>query len=268
MQSTPTEAAATQFAEQQVAFERARRKLTAARAAVGSSASVPKTQPHNAVELFFRRVNAPLKHCMLSELVLSDDLQPAPRRSLPDRLARAQRADRPADPRLIEYWTDLTRDDLGRPNRWHFVPSGFRQSVIADDLVLVSFKLKRTPHRPTRDWTVIGLCFVPGVVLATYAAMYVHALLFVAVLLLISHGPTEFLRYKDKKDSQEFTVRKLLIRSGGQWLLFCADWEAYEEADLSWLDLTTEEASHVARGSQRESVSPTHAPRAGPCDSR
>lgn len=250
MQSTPTEAAAAQVAEQQAAFERARRKLTAARAGVGSSASVTKTQPHNAVELFFRRVNAPLKHSMLSEFVLADDLQPAPRRSLPDRLATTQRADRPADPGLIDYWTDLTRDELGRPNRWHFAPSGFRQSVVADDLVLVSFKLKRTPHRPARDWTVIGLCFVPGVVLATYVAMYVHTLLFVVALLLVSHGPTEFLRYMDARQSQEFTVRKLLIRSGGQWLLFCADWEAYEEADLSWLDPTPSAEIASARGSR------------------
>jgi hypothetical protein len=31
-------------------------------------------------------------------------------------------------------------------------------------------------------------------------------------------------------------VRKLLVRQGDDWKLFCGDWEAWEEADLSWLD--------------------------------
>jgi hypothetical protein len=44
-----------------------------------------------------------------------------------------------------------------------------------------------------------------------------------------------------KRSLGEYRVRKLLVRSGRQWRLFCGEWEGHEEADLSWLDHPSEQ---------------------------
>lgn len=246
MQPTPTEAAQQEFDQQRAAFERARQKLAAARSC--RSETPAKVQPFNTVERFFRLVNKPMKHSKLAELVLSEDLKPSPRRSIPLELAGAMPADLDADPGLIDYWTNLTRDKAGRPNRWHFEPTDFKQSKIADDLVFVSFRLRRTPNRPTRDLVVAGLAIVPATVVCSYLALYVHTLLFALALALFSQLPFTFLRRLDEKASRAFNVRKLLVRFGEGWRLFCGDWEAYEEADLSWLDSMPPQNEPQARG--------------------
>lgn len=166
----------------------------------------------------------------LSQFVIQADLDGAPRR--PPSLVRD--VQRPAlfdGITLNRYWKDLLKPE----RKWRYLVKieDVVLSELEPDLKLASVKLRLTKFRRLSSdlWL---FAFVPLMVVADdikaqgwwwfWGAIGVVLLGWIASVFIVN------------RKNQVYRVRKLLVRCGEQWRLFCADWEGYEERDLSWLD--------------------------------
>ncbi|MCA8916791.1 MAG: hypothetical protein KDB90_15465 [Planctomycetes bacterium] len=128
------------------------------------------------------------------------------------------------------YWTNLRR--LSPRHRQLIAVEKVSLSQVEPDLYLASVKLRVTRVRKQLFVLSYLVILIPVLFneLQAYgwwiylAAFGAAGLAWLGLLRLLSRG-TEVHR-----------VRKLLVRCGKDWRFFCADWEAWEEHDLSWLD--------------------------------
>ncbi len=212
---------------------------------------ISASEPDRAIIEFYKRVNHPLRHSQLQELVVSADSVPSPRRVPPTRLTESLAISTDWNPDLIDYWTTFTRNAKGLANTRHFQPRNISKCQVAPDLVLATFDLKRTTVLGSTSTVFIMAAFgvalgIPIALLGVWIGQVTDELI----------GPASIAvgfsyRWWIERRAETFKVRKLLIRCGDGWRLFCGDWEAYEEADLSWLD---------AMPHQEEAATPTPNP--------
>jgi hypothetical protein len=173
----------------------------------------------------------------LEDFVTSQDFDDSQRRETPFGLkATVPRITNP--PELDFYWNTLIRGN-DRP-RTGVEVVGIRLQEISDDLRLAYIRL-RLSRRPTWLATLSYLVLIPvAVLVGTEISINPWAQGAVAGCAVIVWMVLDRMI---KRSLGEYRVRKLLVRSGRQWRLFCGEWEGHEEADLSWLDHPSEQDS-------------------------
>jgi hypothetical protein len=140
---------------------------------------------------------------------------------------------------LDNYWNRLLVPEDGK--RVSGGVKAIRLNELDDDLVLATAKLRlwREPFWVSQSYVFL----IPATLLVLVVAeveqgdpsktLFVIALLAVTLVpWLLRLGLHKLPAFKPRT----FTVRKLVVRSGGRWQVFSGDWESHEEADLSWLD--------------------------------
>jgi hypothetical protein len=143
---------------------------------------------------------------------------------------------------LDNYWNRLLVPEDGK--RVSGGVKSIRLNELDDDLVLATAKVRlwREPAWVSQSF----LLLIPVVVLVTLLASpssefeQTYFVLALLLALLVAALVPWLLRLGLHKlpafQPRTFTVRKLVVRSGGRWQMFCGDWEGHEEAYLSWLD--------------------------------
>ena len=166
----------------------------------------------------------------LDQFVVLADLDGAPRKQPPVNQS-AKLPPLKDGPEVDQYWANLGK--LSPKHRQVINVEGVKLSELSPVLVLASLKLRvvrvrRLPFLLSYLVVLIPIIFHDLLVgygwWLFFGAIALAGLAwFVLIRLLVRRGETH-------------RVRKLLVRCGDKWRLFCADWEGYEERDLSWLD--------------------------------
>jgi hypothetical protein len=189
---------------------------------------------------FYAEVYSESKIRRLEEFVISDDFDGQPRKTPPFEITR-ELLPPTNGPELDSYWTTL-RNPTGKG----FYKANIRSLTwqeIAPDLRLAYVKVRLSRQTTlmhfawmiplfavfiiTKNHAIKDHLDAPYEQWATIGIWGLFFVVFTAMLWLLQQFGTTY------------RVRKLLVRSGKQWRLFCGDWEGWDERDLSWLDFPT-----------------------------
>jgi hypothetical protein len=170
-----------------------------------------------------------------SRHVIQADLDDAARRApaFENGIIRPERLDSPDA--LKRYWRCMFRP--GFMLRYESKVKGVSLTPLADDLMLAHVKLRVARY----SWGLAGLVFMAFIVLTIVLVGHAEGTqLEIPAGALLMGGAIVAAQVLPLRNLETYTVRKLLVRCGEQWRLFCGDWEGWEEADLSWLDEPSE----------------------------
>jgi hypothetical protein len=177
----------------------------------------------------------------LSEHVIAHDLDGAPRKTPDIPLPRVYASSFGSETELDRYWKQLLAIRVKR--RTELDVERVRIKDIDSDLKLAFVKLKLSEVR-VPGWFAWSLLF--GVILGVLPLQWEHIalpasktnsamLLGMVMSLTLLAGVGLWMRLR-VVSTEKRSVKKLLVRQGADWKLFCGDWEGWEESDLSWLD--------------------------------
>ena len=166
----------------------------------------------------------------LAQFVVLADLDGAPRKQPPvNPTAKLPPLKNPKE--VDQYWVNLGK--LSPKHRHVISVEDVKFSEVSPEMVLASLKLRVVRVRRL-PYLLCYLIVVVPVVLEDFLMSF-GWWAFTGAFALAALAWLGLIRLLGRR-GETHRVRKLLVRCGDKWRLFCADWEGYEERDLSWLD--------------------------------
>lgn len=188
-------------------------------------------EPALVVRTFFERASDRRQRDNLYRVVIAADLDDTPRR-LPagDSRTSVNEAERPMT--LTDYWRRVL--ERGRWTVGSLRVTGCRTIPLAPDLVLAQARVVETKSLRSgiADWLFSVVIFGPIFLFSSTHQVVAWAGMLV-VLTVYAATPIVY----GWMFGRPIRIQKLLVRVGKQWRMFAGEWQAIEEADLSWLDV-------------------------------